>query len=278
MSGEAIQQLRARIETDDFASGSGGYSRTDIARPTSQRIAGDVKLARPMQDRRRLRQRRAGRLRAGAVPPPRLRRARAVLRGGRQFPQPPSRSVAAREPRGPDARAGQRRRGTGPGLRRRRRPPGRGHQGGQDHLSRPPADAVRRRRAVAQPGRADHLRREVHAQPVPLDPRARRRAGAVEDRPLADQGEDEGDRRAAGRRDERPHVLQGALVRLRRRAVRRRAPAREPERAPDIDAEFARLPDSVNTPELQIKLQGRRELRADRPAAEDARASRARAR
>ena len=34
--------------------------------------------------------------------------------------------------------------------------------------------------------------------------------------------------RGARRRDERPHVLQGALVRLRRRPLRRRAPARDP--------------------------------------------------
>ena len=40
-----------------------------------------------------------------------------------------------------------------------------------------------------------------------------------------DQGQAQGNRRAAGRRDERPHLLQGALVRLRRRALRRRAPA-----------------------------------------------------
>ncbi len=43
----------------------------------------------------------------------------------------------------------------------------------------------------------------------------RRPAAVVEDRPLADQGQDEGNRRAAGRRDERAYVLQGALVRLR---------------------------------------------------------------
>ena len=31
---------------------------------------------------------------------------------------------------------------------------------------------------VAQPRRRDHLRREVHAQPLPVDPRARRQAAA----------------------------------------------------------------------------------------------------
>ena len=46
--------------------------------------------------------------------------------------------------------------------------------------------------------------------------------------PFADQGEDEGSRFAAGRRDERPHLFQGALVRLRRRHVCRRAPAGNP--------------------------------------------------
>ena len=40
------------------------------------------------------------------------------------------------------------------------------------------------------------------------------RAADVQDRPLAHQGQDEGDRLPPGRRDERPHLLQGALVRL----------------------------------------------------------------
>ena len=58
-----------------------------------------------------------------------------------------------------------------------------------------------------------------------MDPPARRQAAAVEDRALAHQGEAEGDRRAARRRDERPHLLQGPLVRVRRRALRGRAAA-----------------------------------------------------
>ena len=53
-----------------------------------------------------------------------------------------------------------------------------------------------------------------------------RPAADVEHRPRPDQGQAQGNRRAAGRRDERPHVLQGALVRLRRRPLCRRAPAR----------------------------------------------------
>ena len=48
---------------------------------------------------------------------------------------------------------------------------------------------------------------------------ARRQPHHVEDGPLADQGQDEGDARRAGRRDERPHVLRRPLLRLRRRAV-----------------------------------------------------------
>jgi phosphomannomutase len=35
----------------------------------------------------------------------------------------------------------------------------------QHRLPRPPADAVRPRRAVAQPGRRDHLRRQMHPPP-----------------------------------------------------------------------------------------------------------------
>ncbi len=95
-------------------------------------------------------------------------------------------------------------------------------------LSRPAADAVRRRRARARARRDDHLRRQVDAQPEALDPAPRRRAAALEDRAFADQEQDEGGRRGACRRDERTHLLQGALVRLRRRALRGRATARDP--------------------------------------------------
>ena len=48
----------------------------------------------------------------------------------------------------------------------------------------------------------------------------------------ASQGQDEGNRRAAGGRNERPRFLQGALVRLRRRPVCRRAAAGIPEQEP----------------------------------------------
>ncbi len=87
---------------------------------------------------------------------------------------------------------------------------------------------LRRRRALARARRHGDLRRQVDAQPEAVDPPPRRRAAAVEDRPLADQGQDEGSRGRARGRDERAHVLQGALVRLRRRALRRRAAARDP--------------------------------------------------
>ena len=47
-----------------------------------------------------------------------------------------------------------------------------------------------RRRARAQSGRRDHLRREVHRPPARADPAPRRQPDDVEDRPLADQGQD----------------------------------------------------------------------------------------
>ena len=149
-------------------------------------------------------------------------------RGRRRLPEPPPRSEQAGEPGRPDQGRACHRGRAGPGLRRRRRPARRGHARRPDHLPRPPADAVRARRARAQSGRDDHLRRQVLAAPGADDPRGRRRAADVEDRPLADQGQAEGDRRAAGRRDERPHLLQRALVRLRRRHLHRGAPARDP--------------------------------------------------
>ena len=49
LSGEAIQKLRTRIETNDLAHGSGSYSQYDIAPEYLARIIGDVKLARPLK-------------------------------------------------------------------------------------------------------------------------------------------------------------------------------------------------------------------------------------
>ncbi len=134
------------------------------------------------EDRHRLRQRRRRSVRAGALPTDGVRRRRAVLRGRRQFPEPSSRSGAPREPRGPDARARHRRRGGRPRVRRRRRPARRRHEGRSGHLPGSPADAVRRRRALAQSGRRDHLRRQVLAQPRTVGRAARWSPADVEDR------------------------------------------------------------------------------------------------
>ncbi len=49
LAGEAIQSLRARIEASDFATGSGGYRQHDIGAAYMERIVGDVKLARPIR-------------------------------------------------------------------------------------------------------------------------------------------------------------------------------------------------------------------------------------
>ncbi len=49
LSGDTIQALRQRIETGDLASGSGNYRQYDIAPDYIARIVGDVKLARPMK-------------------------------------------------------------------------------------------------------------------------------------------------------------------------------------------------------------------------------------
>jgi phosphomannomutase / phosphoglucomutase len=48
LSGDEIQGLRQRIESDNFASGQGTYSTHDIREEYLQRITSDVKLARPL--------------------------------------------------------------------------------------------------------------------------------------------------------------------------------------------------------------------------------------
>jgi phosphomannomutase/phosphoglucomutase len=49
LSGDAVQGLRARIERDDFATGSGACRAVDVREAYLARVAGDVKLARPMK-------------------------------------------------------------------------------------------------------------------------------------------------------------------------------------------------------------------------------------
>ncbi len=48
IAGAAIQALRVRIEKGEFASGSGGYSTADVRKDYLDRVVGDVKLARPI--------------------------------------------------------------------------------------------------------------------------------------------------------------------------------------------------------------------------------------
>jgi phosphomannomutase/phosphoglucomutase len=48
LAGEAIQQLKARIEQGRLARGAGGYRTDDVREDYLKRITGDVKLARPM--------------------------------------------------------------------------------------------------------------------------------------------------------------------------------------------------------------------------------------
>lgn len=49
LSGETIQALRRRIETGDLASGAGAYRQYDIAPDYQARIVGDILLARPLK-------------------------------------------------------------------------------------------------------------------------------------------------------------------------------------------------------------------------------------
>src|SRR5512145_3343263 len=49
LSGEAIQQLRRRIEQNDLAHGSGSYEERDISAAYIARIVSDIKLSRPMK-------------------------------------------------------------------------------------------------------------------------------------------------------------------------------------------------------------------------------------
>ena len=97
---------------------------------------------------------------------------------------------------------------------------------GRVDLGRPAPDDPRRAGAEGASGRDHHRRREGQPDPVRPYRRDRRQAVDVEDGAQPHQVEDEGNRRSARRRDERPHLLQAPLVRLRRRALRGRPPDR----------------------------------------------------
>ncbi len=47
--GDDIQGLRARIETEDYASGQGGHTQLDVLAEYTARIVGDIQLARPLK-------------------------------------------------------------------------------------------------------------------------------------------------------------------------------------------------------------------------------------
>ncbi|TAN76358.1 MAG: phosphomannomutase/phosphoglucomutase [Gallionella sp.] len=49
LSGDTIQQLRQRIEQNNFAHGAGSYAQRDISAEYIARIVSDIKLARPMR-------------------------------------------------------------------------------------------------------------------------------------------------------------------------------------------------------------------------------------
>src|SRR5205823_727238 len=135
-------------------------------------------------------------------------------------------------------------------------------------LGRRAERALRTRRAGAQPGRGDRLRGEVLAAPLRRHRQARRARDHVEGRPLAAQGQDARDGRAARRRDERPHLLQGEVLRVRRRHLRRGTAARHPGAQREAGGPAARRPAPVaHHARDPRRLSGRRQVRTGRARA-----------
>ena len=102
LSGEAIQGLRQRLLTNDLAHGDGWVTQSGCARGLScarhWRREARAQIAR----RRGLRQRRGRRTGAKAHAQPGLRGAGALLRDRRDVPEPPPRPGASGEPARPD--------------------------------------------------------------------------------------------------------------------------------------------------------------------------------
>ena len=134
------------------------------------------------------------------------------------------------------------------------------------------------RRAHPRARRHHPVRRQVHAAPGARHPRGRRRAADVQDGAFADQGEDEGSGVAAGRRDERPHLFQGALVRVRRRHLRRRAPAGNPVAPRRSQRRARRIADQLLHARTQREVRRGRAACLGRPAGRQCRASKRRPR
>ena len=267
----------SRAATSRAAAGgyrAAGRSASDYL----ERIAGDVKLARPMKlvvD--------CGNGVAGATAPELYRRLgcevdRALLRGGRQLPQSPPGPVAAGKPRRRAARA-----------RRRARA-----RSASPSTATATASAWSPRAAsIIYPDRqlmlfaADVLTRNPGAEVIfdvkstrnlfAVDPQTRRQAADVENRAFVHQAEAAGNRRAARGRDERARLLQGTLVRLRRRALRRRAPAGDPVARARPGRRAGSAARRGQHAGAAPQARRRRELRADGQAEGRRRASTARA-
>ena len=207
--GEGITALRDAMRLPiESASVAGGRTQMQIQPCYAARLVGDIRMARPMKiaiD--------CGNGVAGAVAPALFRALGCdvtelfcVVAG--ESP------VHLAEPSGPDLLPALFRLRGRPGLRWRRRPPGRGVEIGTDHLARSATDFVRPRRAGAQPRRRSALRREMQPPRGPRHLRGRGQTHHVQDRAFPDQGQDARVGSATCWRDERPHVLQRALVRL----------------------------------------------------------------
>ena len=196
--GDGIQALCRRIRQGDLvrAQTPGALRSADIAKPTCERIVGDVKLARPMKvaiD--------CGNGVAGAVAPGLFRAlgcevAELFCEVDGTFPNhhpdpahPENLQDLIQRVRRTDAEIGLAFDGDGDRL-------GVVTKDGEHHLPGPADHAVRPRRAGRASGRRDHLRRQVHAPSGALDPPARRPAHHVAHRPLAHQGAAARDRRA----------------------------------------------------------------------------------
>ena len=227
LAGDEIQALKARIEAGDLRRGAGGARNADIAAAYLERIVGDLRLARPMKiaiD--------CGNGVAGAYAPELFRRLGCTVTElfcevDGNFPnhhpdpsQPKNLQDLIRCLATSDNELGL------------------AFDGDGDRLG-----VITRDGTIIYPDRqlmlfaADVLARNPGATVIydvkstrnlqPWIAAPRRHAADVEDGALADQVEDEGDRRAARRRNERPYLFQGALVRLRRRHVRGCATARD---------------------------------------------------
>ena len=239
--GAAIQKLgetAGRLGSSERRARTGRRARD----PRRLRRAAGARLSRrPAADRRLGSRKRRDRRRRSAAHRASARQARPAERDDRRHLSGPSSGSDDPGESGSTARGGGARAlRSRHCLRRRRRPHRRRRLARPDPVGRSADGGAGARCAEPASGRTDPCRCKGEPGAVRRDRAPGRTPGHGGHRAFADQGKARRDGCAARRRNERPHLLCGRLLRVRRRGLCRRAAARHPVEHPAQSCRDAR--------------------------------------